>query len=464
MNQPRPSGAAMKPADYDPPMTSSAPLPSPHVLADPLLHPPLKGLPLHAPPLRVSEIGAQGWNVLADDLPFPVALLKQAALAHNIAWMAERTRAWGVDLAPHGKTTMSPQLFARQIEAGAWGISFGNVYQLAVGVAAGVRRAIIPNQVMGAADLAALQRLLQAHSDLRVLFLVDSRAQLAHIEAWAARHPPVRPFELLLEIGFGGGRTGCRSEEEALAVARAVHASPAACLAGVECYEGLWAQGDSRADAEWVGTLMDRVDAVARQCVREGLFADAEEVIVSAGGSAVFDLVAARLRPALGWPEGLRVRGVLRSGCYVTHDHGTYTRMMQAMAPRLGCDCGDALRPALEVWALVQSCPEPGLAIVGAGKRDLSFDMGLPLPIARAAPGALQAAPAPLGWRIDALNDQHAYLRWDAADADLAAQAPEVGERIALGISHPCTTFDKWRWMPLVDEDYRVRDAIGIHF
>ncbi|RYF55005.1 MAG: amino acid deaminase, partial [Comamonadaceae bacterium] len=358
--------------------------------------------------------------------------LKREALTHNIAWMAERTRAWGVQLAPHGKTTMSPQLFARQIEAGAWGISFGNVFQLAVGVAAGVRRAIIPNQVMGAADLAAIQHLLQVHDDLRVLFLIDSVAQLALIEAWASQHPLARPFELLLEIGFNGGRTGCRSEAEALAVARAVHASAAVQLAGIECYEGLWAKGESGADTDWVNTLMDRVDAVARQCVQEGLFAH-EEVIVSAGGSAVFELVAARLNPVLGRPGQVRVTGVLRSGCYVTHDHGTYTRMLQAMAPRLGCDCGDALRPALEVWALVQSCPEPGLAIVGAGKRDLSFDMGWPTPIARAAAGALQTKPAPAGWRIDGLNDQHAYLRWDADDAALAAQAPGVGERIALG-------------------------------
>jgi D-serine dehydratase len=198
---------------------------------------------------------------------------------------------------------------------------------------------------------------------------------------------------------------------------------------------------------------------VALQCVQEGLF-DGEEVIVSAGGSAIFDLVAARLNPSLGRP----VRPLLRSGCYVTHDHGTYTRMLQAMAPRLGCDCGDALRPALEVWALVQSRPEPGLAIVGAGKRDLSFDMGLPTPIARAAPGVLLPQSAPAGWRIDGLNDQHAYLRWDATDAALDALAPVVGERIGLGISHPCTTFDKWRWMPVVEADYRVSDAISIDF
>ena len=431
---------------------------------DPVLAPPLKGWPHDGPALAASRVGDQGWNLLAGDLPLPVAVLKREALAHNIAWMAERTRAWGVELVPHGKTTMSPQLFRRQLEAGAWGITFATVMQVAVGVAAGVRRALIANEVMDASDLAHLAALRRRHADLRVIFLVDSKAQLALIEAWQARQEEaVPPFEVLLEIGFGGGRTGVRSEAEALALAQALHASPAVRFAGIECYEGLWAKGESGADRAWVDTLMDRVDAVAAECVRAGLF-EGEEFIVSAGGSAVFDLVAARLRPALGRP----VRGLLRSGCYVTHDHGTYTRMMEAMAPRLGCptgcDVADMLRPALEVWALVQSCPEPGLAIVGAGKRDLSFDMGMPVPIARAAAGQSSAQPVPAGWRIDALNDQHAYLRWEAGDAALAAQAPVVGERIGLGISHPCTTFDKWHWMPVVDEAYRVCDAVTMQF
>ena len=320
----------------------------PFSYSDPLLQPPMKGLPHHSPALRTSDVGAQGWNVLAGDLPLPVALLKREALEHNIAWMAERTRAWGVQLAPHGKTTMSPQLFQRQLDAGAWGISFGNVFQLAVGVAAGVRRALIPNQVMDAADLAAINKLRATHAGLRVVFLVDSLPQLALIEHWFTCRADAQPFEVLLEIGFTGGRTGCRSEADALALARRLHASTAVQFVGIECYEGLWAKGDSTADQEWVTILMDRVDAVALQCVEEGLF-DGDEVIVSAGGSAIFDLVAARLNPSLGRP----VLPLLRSGCYVTHDHGTYTRMLQAMAPRLGCDCGDALRPALEVWVLV---------------------------------------------------------------------------------------------------------------
>ena len=421
---------------------------------EPLLTPGLKGFPHRHAPVARRDIGQLGWHVLADDLPFPVALLKRAALEHNIAWMQRFARERGIDLAPHGKTTMSPQLFRSQLDAGAWGITVANVTQLAVAVAAGARRTLIANQVLGDADLAAIQALCNEHADLHVVFLVDSIAQLGLIDAWFTGHAGSAPFDVMLEIGVPGGRTGCRTHDEAVALARRLHASSAVRLAGIECYEGLGAKGRTEDDVPYARALMDRVEAIARQVEREGLF-DADEVLMSAGGSAIFDLVAGRLRPDLGRP----VRGLLRSGCYVTHDHGNYGRMLAQVAQRCGCE--RTLDPALEVWTLVQSCPEPGLALLTAGRRDLSFDIEMPIPIARAPRGTLAPASVPKSWKVVALNDQHAHLRWDAADR---RQAPVVGERVGLGISHPCTTFDKWHWMPVVDDDYRVVDAITTHF
>jgi D-serine dehydratase len=115
----------------------------------------------------------------------------------------------------------------------------------------------------------------------------------------------------------------------------------------------------------------------------------------------------------------------------------------------------------MEVWALVQSRPEPGLAILAVGKRDISHDLEMPVAIKRTTRGALTPTDAPASWKITGLNDQHAYLRWDTTDESVA---PTVGERVGLGISHPCTTFDKWRWMPIVDDDYRVTDVVSLHF
>ncbi len=421
---------------------------------DPLIGPGWKGWPHDAPALRRSAVSAMGWKLLADDLPLPLAVIRREALHGNLRWMQGFAREHGVDLAPHGKTTMSPQLFAAQLDAGAWGITLANVTQLRVAMQGGARRCLIANQVLAQADLDALAALLHEHPDGRALFLVDSLAQAELIEGWhLARSAPPAPFEVLLEVGLDGGRTGCRSQAQALALAQRLHASPAFRLAGIECYEGLWATGRNDDDARLVQGLMQRVDALAQAIDAQGLF-ECDDILLSAGGSSIFDLVAPWLKGAMSRP----VRGVLRSGCYVTHDHGNYQRYMKAMDTRLAC--GHGLQAALEVWALVQSCPEPGLAILGAGKRDLSYDIEMPIPARWCPRGQRTVLPAPPGWKVSALNDQHAYLRF----APDSVTAPAVGDRVGLGISHPCTTFDKWRWMALVDEDGTVVDAIVTHF
>ena len=154
------------------------------MLLDPVLGPGTKGYPLTATPRRVSEVAAAGWNVLAGDLPLPLPVIRSERLAHNLRWMQRFVEQRGIALAPHGKTTMSPQLFRRQLDEGAWGITFATLNQLSGGVASGVRRALIANQVVSDADLTGLMALLHRHGDLRVAFLVDSLAQIALIEKW----------------------------------------------------------------------------------------------------------------------------------------------------------------------------------------------------------------------------------------------------------------------------------------
>jgi D-serine dehydratase len=422
-------------------------------ILDPQIDHSFKGFPHTSPPLRRSQIAAQNWRVLDGDLPLPLALVKQQALQHNLSWMQRFAADHGLDMAPHGKTTMSPQLLKRQLDEGAWGLTFATVAQVRAGVSVGARRCMIANQVFAAVDLAGIQDMQREYDGLRIAFLVDSVAQLALIEAWylSPKEPQaqVRPFEVLLEIGVDGGRTGCRNQHDALALAARIHASPACRLVGIECYEGLGATGQSAADEAYAAALMQRVCDIAVACDQQDFF-DNDEVLVSAGGSAIFDLVANRLKPELSRP----VRGILRSGCYVTHDHGFYKRMVNAVNSRLHCSGG--LQAAMEVWASVQSCPEPGLVILAVGKRDISYDLDLPVPLTFCKPGGAAITDAPADWKISGLNDQHAYLRGTGPEH----AALQVGDLVALGISHPCTTFDKWRWMPVVDENYRVCDAL----
>lgn len=415
-----------------------------------------KGFPITAEPCPVSQLGQRGWHLLDDALAYPVAVLRRPALEHNLAWMQDFVQRKGVALAPHGKTTLSPELFRMQLQAGAWGLTFANVHQLRVGLAAGVQRAIIANQLVSDADLDGLDFLLTQHPQTQVWFLLDSQAQLGALADWAARRQNNRRWDVLLELGIAAYRTGCRTHEQALALAQAMAASPVVRLCGVECYEGGLGRCDSAHDIEAVSGLVRSVQALVQHIDGQGLWG-ADEVLLSAGGSAVFDLVIPMLKTQV---QSRPVRGVLRSGCYVTHDHWNYARYLRLVEQREGLSA--SLQPALEVWAKVQSVPEPGLAILTAGRRDLSFDQCMPMPV-RWAPrdqrGAGVIATAPQAWQVKALSDQHAHMAFDPQGV-----WPQVGDRVALGISHPCTTFDKWRWMAIVEDDGRISGAISTHF
>jgi D-serine dehydratase len=395
----------------------------------------------------------QGWNVLHGDTSFPVAVLKTAALRHNLDWMRAFCERHGVQLAPHGKTTMSPQLFGAQLANGAWGITLANVRQAQVAYRFGVRRVLIANQLVARSDLRTVLGLLRDDPDFTCVVLADSLAGVARLAEEAAALGLARALPVLVELGLSGQRAGCRT------VARALAGAPGLALAGFEAYEGLIASSDHAADLQAVGRFIDRLCALTLQADDEGLF-DSAEILVSAGGSSYFDLVARGLRQLHGLSKPLRP--LLRSGCYLTSDHGIYQRDLLRLDAREGVAAGQGLRPALEIWSVVQSRPEPGLAILSMGKRDASHDAGLPTPLFYHRPGPGAPTPLPAGCAIVKMNDQHAYLRLpeDGSIDDVLA----VGDLVGSGISHPCTTFDRWPLLLAVDDDYAVRFGVNTFF
>ncbi len=416
-----------------------------------------KGVPGLAGPTPLGDVGARGWNLLAEDLPLPAAVIRRGALHHNSGWMRDFIARRNLALAPHGKTTMAPALFDLQLDDGAWGITVGTPHQFQVARSFGYRRLFLANQLVGRAAIDYVVTELRDQPDFEFYFLVDSVANVAALAAAARRLRLPRPLTVLVERGYAGGRTGCRTQAEALAVARAVAGSDGAlALAGVEGFEGLFKEATPAATAARVSAFLDDVVALARACGDEGLFGDGP-VILSAGGSAFYDLVAERFGAAA---LGRATTVLLRSGCYITHDSIMYVKAFDALRardPALAATDG-GLRPALEVWGYVQSRPEAGKAIVGLGKRDLSHD-DLPLAQHWYRPGET-ATPQPLGEGhvVTRLNDQHCHLT-------VPAQSPlQVGDMVAFGISHPCLTFDKWRAIHLVDDDYRVVDTIRTYF
>jgi D-serine deaminase-like pyridoxal phosphate-dependent protein len=387
-------------------------------------------------PSAANEATVLGRSLFDGPFTWPVMVARQSAIEANIATMKAYCARHGVEFAPHGKTTMSPTLFAAQLAAGAWGITVATANQALVARRFGVPRVMLANQLLD-------EKVLRWAADEVVngwdfLCYVDSLAGVELMRQALAGHPG--RLRVLVELGVEGGRAGCRTVAEARDVAAAVHAVPQLELAGVAGFEGILT--DRAAVDAFLATMVDTLTALSPSPPSY----PEREMVISAGGSAYFDAVVEAFVPPArryGWTV------VLRSGAVVSHDDGFYA----ASTPfRREPDEG-SLVAALEVWAQVLSTPEPGLAIVGAGKRDLAFDLDLPVVLAaRGLDGTLRALPA---GHVERLNDQHAYLR-DAAVSP--------GELVRLGISHPCTAFDKWRVIPLIDDTHHVVALLPTYF
>lgn len=370
----------------------------------------------------------------AEDIParaatapaYPQLRLNVDALDNNIRVMAAWCQDRGVELAPHVKTTMSAPIIERQVASGAVGVTVATVDQAASVLNWGHQHILVANEIVDQRGLLRLRTWLEEDSGREIRCFVDSAAGVgAAARAFAGA---AATLEVLIDVGTPGGRTGIRNLPNALRLAKLVHGTPGLRLVGVAGYEGV--VPNSRAEST--------INAVDRHCrlVRDVYLAAAEyfetaDPIYSMGGSAFPDRVAAYL------PDDSQVPGtrrILRSGCYVTHDHGMYA----SVSPVPG------LVPALSVRAVVLSVPEEGIAVVGAGKRDLPYDAGLPVVLsARTADGVPKHGAIA---HVRNLFDHHAVLT--------GATGLDVTDVVDFGISHPCSAFDRW-------PEYVVTDGEG---
>ncbi|HEV3173557.1 MAG TPA: amino acid deaminase [Actinocrinis sp.] len=389
----------------------------------------------------------------------PLMVLDAGALDHNITLMADYCAQRGVDLAPHGKTTMAPQLFARQLAAGAWGVTAATIAHVRVYRRFGVNTVLLGNELIDPDALTWIARELERDAGFRFLCFADSVEVVALMESALRDATPApapgtgRLIEVIVDLGLPGGRTGCRDIETAVAVGRSVRDAANLRLVGVGGFEGALAGDRSPAALERIRSYLRFVRETAAALDDLGLFDEAERIVVTAGGSAYFDDVVDALTAPLSLSRP--VRPVLRSGAYVTHDDGHY-RTLTPFAVADGGAGTTGFRPALNVLGRVISTPEPGLALLDFGKRDAPIDLGPPEPhwLRRAADGERVEL---TGCSISGLADQHAFLTHGAE------MRPAVGDIVACGISHPCTAFDKWQLIPVV-EDEHVVDLIRTFF
>nr|WP_241903767.1 amino acid deaminase [Enterovibrio norvegicus] len=407
-----------------------------------------EGWPIGTKGVWVEPKDSGQYNLLEEDISLPAAVISQAALTNNLTWMQTFADKNGVKLCPHGKTSMTPALFKQQLANGAWGMTIATPAQAEVAVAMGAKNIIIANQLVGKANMASIAA-LQSENVVDIYCSVDSRQNVEQLSAFfSAKNQRMKVF---VELGVSGGRCGVRGTEAAAELARYIHALPGVALAGVEVYEGV-IHGDDMENR--IRAFIEDTAQFCQSLSNEGLI-DTPDTILTGAGSAWYDIVAdvfsryADLLP------------VIRPGCYVTHDSGIYrvaqekvnarAKQRQGIAAQIEGD----LQNALEVWAYVISLPEKGKAVIGLGKRDAAYDAGLPI----AERGFRQGKAIDVsGLVATAVMDQHTFM--DVPEhSDL-----QVGDILTFSTSHPCLTFDKWRYIALSDENCVVREWMTTQF
>jgi D-serine dehydratase len=389
------------------------------------------------------------WNVAEHQVSLPCACIYQTRLDNNIAWMAKFAQQSHVEFSPHGKTTMSPGIFKKQLSAGAYAISVATVHQACVAVQAGAKRIIMANQLVGRANFQHLAELLH-HHDIDFYCLVDNVDNVAAMGTFFIEQGLT--IKLLIELGVPAGRCGVVDSKTLEQLVKKISQFSSLQLAGIEVYEGvLRSQQD----------IVEFLNYAVSQCktlIEDNAF-DTQQVMITAGGSAWYDLVCDAFHP-----KNLlhNMVPVIRPGCYVAHDQGIYENAQQQVIARnpLACNIGSDLQSCLEIWAYVQSIPEPGCAIIGMGKRDVAFDAGLPIPNLHIDQHGAVTALDVVGadWKIVKIMDQHAMLHFESGPP------LKVGDIIAFGTSHPCLTFDKWRYVNVIDDNYTVVDIFDTYF
>lgn len=395
------------------------------------------------------EKGAtQPGDHLVRDVSLPALVIHDKALEHNLRWMQKFVSDSGAELAPHGKTSMVPALFRRQLQHGAWGMTLATAVQTRAAYAHGVRRVLMANQLVGAPNMAIIAEMLgDGMFDFHCM--VDHPDNVAALGEFFGGKG--LQLNVMIEYGVVGGRCGCRSEADVMALADAIAAQPALKLTGIEGYEGVIHGDQAVAGIREFATSLVRL-AVTLQ--HKDAFA-LERPIVTASGSAWYDLIAEEFDK-----QQVRERflSVLRPGSYVVHDHGIYKEAQCCVLDRRQ-DLSEGLQPAMEVWAHVQSMPEPGFAVIAMGKRDVAFDAGMPNPIRRYRPGTVPAQSDDVSaCAVTAVMDQHAFMTV-APGCEL-----KVGDIVSFGTSHPCLTFDKWRTGCLVGDDLCVIESFETCF
>ena len=182
----------------------------------------------HVRALYGSAIGRDRHDVVT-----PALVVDRAVLRANLEYMQSRLPDLHARLRGHVKNHKSPHIARMQLEHGAFGICAATIWEAIVMVRAGADDVLIANQLVDPAKRRAAALLAR---EANVLVNVDDAGDAGALSDAAVEAGST--IGVLVEVDTGMHRSGVDSPEEALAVARRVHALPGLRMDGLSGYEG----------------------------------------------------------------------------------------------------------------------------------------------------------------------------------------------------------------------------------
>jgi D-serine deaminase-like pyridoxal phosphate-dependent protein len=336
--------------------------------------------------LSSSQIGSSK-NVLDT----PALLVDLDVMEANIHRVAETCRANGVGWRPHTKGQKTLEIIHKELAAGAFGVTCAKLGEAEVLAASGIRDILIANQIVGPVKV---QRLVELTAIADPIVAVDNIAHVA--ELGAAMQSSGRTLRLVVEVDIGMHRAGVLPGASVVALARAVADQVGLRFVGVMGWEAHTVGiADPTEKARAVADAIALLTSSAGACRAAAMAVD----IVSCGGTGSFPYCTQQ--PGV---TEIQAGGAIFSDIhYRTHYHLDFPA-------------------ALTVLATVTSRPTPTRVIIDTGKKTMSSDAAVPLPVGVTA------------HRVG-LSAEHGTI--DLAEP---SDLPRIGEKLELIVGYSDTT------------------------
>jgi 3-hydroxy-D-aspartate aldolase len=347
------------------------------------------------------------------DVPTPSLLVDIDLLVVNIATMAGRAKAMSVKLRPHAKAHKSVEIAQRLQRAGAIGASCATIDEAECMALGGITGILITSPMVTANQLDRLYRLLLRGAD--VMAVADNPVNADSYDEIAASTG--RKVDVLVELDFGVGRTGCTTLEEAVLLAKRIDSKPQLRFRGLQAYWGNLQQIMPLSERQRLAEVQqNRLRALIAALKEAGLAPE----IVSGAGTGTHAL------------DG-------RTGLLTELQPGSFIFMDSCYSSIVTNENENPFEPSLFVAASVVSNNRPGCVIVNAGWKAFATDSGKPQP--------RRGSPAGATYRF--MGDEHGAVDFDG-------KGPAIGDTIEFLTSHCDPTVNLYPAFHVVKGDQLV--------